>query len=560
MSMSNTAYEYMTSLQCQVKALRARVSAFESGDKYIAMEKDFKRQLAAKDRQIKKLKTELGKARTAIVNVRNIWLQVIDDLQAGHAIGMLQEQRKTAAMKERALKAEKRVDDLKDDNLALKRKCYALETELAEERDKNQKFIAQLNRDHENSSIPSSQKPNRKPITNNRVKTGKTPGAQAGHEHHGRKKQEPTRVIELSDPSEYLNNPDYEPTGRLVRRQQVGIKVIPFTTEYVAAEFKHKKTGKLVYADFPAGVKDDVNYDGSVKAFAFLLNNYCNVSLGKTKEMLYELTGGALDISTGMINGLSKEFSAKSAGAQSVAFLRLVNAKVLHVDFTSAKVNGKNVNVAICATEQDALYSAREQKGHEGVKGTPAEFNNNTLVHDHDMTFYNYGMHHQDCLIHVLRYLLSSIQNEKNLTWSKLMRDLLTEMIHYRNSLKDDEELDVEKVREFEERYGQILDIADREYEYEPPNKYFKDGYNLKARLREFKEAHLLFLHDKNVPTNNNLAERLLRVFKRKFRQVMTFRSFKSLGYLCDSLTILANLYKNKANLYESVAHIFEGN
>jgi hypothetical protein len=130
-------------------------------------------------------------------------------------------------------------------------------------------------------------------------------------------------------------------------------------------------------------------------------------------------------------------------------------------------------------------------------------------------------------------------------------------MIHYRNSLSTEEDLDPVKVARFEERFGQILDIADQEYDYEPPGKYYKDGFNLKERLREFKEAHLLFLHDKNVPTDNNLAERLLRIFKRKQRQVMSFRSFSTLGYLCQSLTMLAQLCSRKANVYKSVADIF---
>jgi hypothetical protein len=198
-----------------------------------------------------------------------------------------------------------------------------------------------------------------------------------------------------------------------------------------------------------------------------------------------------------MICGLSKEFSEKSKAEQSEAFLNLVAAPVLHVDFTGAKVNGKNVSVALCATPQEAIYSARKHKGHEGIKGTPAEFNLNTLVHDHDRTFYSYGRLHQECLIHILRYLLSSIQNEEDMTWSAKMRELLREMIHYRNSLNPDEDLDPVKVETFETRFGQTLDLAGREYEYEPPSKYYMDGFNLKERLREFREAHLLFLHDK---------------------------------------------------------------
>ena len=137
------------------------------------------------------------------------------------------------------------------------------------------------------------------------------------------------------------------------------------------------------------------------------------------------------------------------------------------------------------------------------------------------------------------------------------MRDLLRETIHYRKSLAPGEDLDPVKVVGFEERYGEILDIADKEYEYEPPSKYYKDGFNLKKRLREFREAHLLFLHDKNIPTDNNLAERLLRIFKRKQRQVMSFRSFSTLDYLCQSLTMLAQLCSRNVNIYKSVAEIF---
>lgn len=550
-------FEFTTDLQYKVKHLQHEVDAFKSGEKYVKMNSSFQAMLDERNREVKKLRNELADARSETVIVRNNWMQVFDDLQEEHAKAIHSKERIIKALEERALKAEKRVDELKDENLALKRECYAVKTELEEERAKNQKLAAQINRNHENSSIPSSGKPNRKPITNNREKSGKAPGGQFGHEGHGRKKQTPTKVIEIPTPDEYTNNPDYEPTGRIIKRQRVGVKVLPYTEEYVTLEFRNIKTGKLVYADFPAGVENDVNYDGSVKAFAFLLNNYCNVSMDKTREFLSDLTGGALQISKGMICGLGKEFSEKSKAEQSESFLNLVAAPVLHVDFTSAKVNGKNVNVAVCATPQEAGYYAREHKGHKGIKDTPAEFNPNTLVHDHDRTFYSYGKLHQECLIHILRYLLDSIQNEKGLTWSTQMRELLREMIHYRNSLDPDEDLDPAKVGAFEERFGQILDIADREYEYEPPSKYYMDGFNLKERLREFREAHLLFLHDKNVPADNNLAERLLRIFKRKQRQVMSFRSFESLEYLCQSLTMLAHLSNDEANLYESASRIF---
>ena len=550
-------FEFITSLQYKVKRLQHEVDAFKTGEKYENMNSNFQVIVDEKNRKIKKLQKELASARTETVTVRNKWMEIFEDLQIEHSKAINNIERTNKVLENRAFKAERRVDELKDVILSLKQESYAIKTELEEEHAKNQKLVSQINKTHENSSIPSSMKINHKPITNNREKSGKSPGGQLGHKGHCRKKQKPTEVIDIKPPKEYLDNPDYKPTGRIIKRQRVGVKVMPYTEEYVTMEFKNIKTGKLVHAEFPAGVVNDVNYDGSVKAFAFLLNNHCNVSMDKTREFLSEVTDGALEISKGMICGLSKEFSEKSKTEQAEAFSKLVVAPVLHVDFTTAKVNGKNVNVAVCATDENAAYFAREHKGHKGIKNTPAEINPNTLVHDHDKTFYGYGRLHQECLVHILRYLLDSIQNEKNLTWSNLMRELLQEMIHYRNSLGVEEDLSPVKISEFEKRFGQILDIADKEYDYEPPSKYYRDGFNLKKRLREFKEAYLLFLHDKNVPTDNNLAERLLRIFKRKQRQVMTFRSFNTLDYLCQSLTMLSQLRSRNVNIYKSVSEIF---
>ena len=553
----NIGFDIITNLQLQIKGLSARLRAFESGDKYTAMKEALKKQLAEKDREIRRIKAELADAIRSVINMRQKWSEVFEDIKKEHEKELKKKDRIIKESNERALKAERKVDELKDKLRDKTTELYQVKTELEDEKGKNLKLNAQINRDYENSSIPSSQKPNRKKIVNNRVKTGKKPGGQPGHKGHGRKRQAPTNVINIPPPEEYFNNPDYELTGVEKRRQKIGINVVLKVEEYVTMVFRHKKTRQIVYADFPTGVENDVNYDGSIKAFAFLLNNHCNVSIDKVREFMADITGGALEISKGMINGLSHEFSKKSEAEQKDIFLNLVGAPVLNEDFTTARVNGKNVNVFCCATPNEAGYFARGHKGHKGVKDTPAELNPNIHVHDHDKTFYNYGSLHQECLVHILRYLLSSIENEKHLTWSTKMRKLLQEMIHYRNSMESEYDFDVGKVKEFENRYDQILDIAKNEYEYEPPSEYYKEGYNLSLRLREYREACLLFLHDKRVPPDNNICERLLRIFKRKMRQVMTFRSFDSLECLCQSMTVIALLRAKNDNLYASIADVF---
>ena len=556
-------FEYTSDLQCKVKSLQSQVDGFKSGKRYTKMRSEFDARLAEKDREIERLKIELGDANSRAVTVRKNFQQVIEDMEDAHKKELAEKDRRIMALEDRAHKLGGMLDAEKGRATEKNRELYRVMTELEEEKGKNQKLTAQINRDHENSSTPSSLRPNRKKIANSREKTGKRPGGQPGHEGHGRKRHGPTGIIDIPPPEEYADSPGYKPTGKVVAKQVIGINVELVVDEYRAQEFRNVRTGQRVHAEFPPGVVNDVNYGGSVKAFAFLLNNRCNVSIENTAGFLSELTGGRLKISTGMVNGLAREFSAKTEAEQKKAFADMLLSPAMNIDFTSARACGRKVHVAVCATPAGVLYFARGHKGHEGVKGTPAEHYQHTMVHDHDKTFYSYGGRHQECNSHPIRYLKDSMDNEPGLTWSMRMRDLLREMVHFRNSLgpgigKDPDQIDPDRVKGFEARYDEVLGLAKKEYEYEPPTKYYMEGFNLYKRLSEYRDSHLLFLHDRKVPPTNNLAEQLLRVYKRKQHQVMTFRSFDSLDFLCQSLGTVASLRAQGKNLYESVASIFD--
>lgn len=554
----DSRFEFITNLQYKVRNLTLRVKAFESGEKYAAMNAEFKRQLAQQDRENRKLRLELAQAHAETIDVRNKWLQTLDDIVKEHEVELQKKDAEIKRVEDRLLKTQIQLDESRDRLNEKIKELYQAKTDLEDEQGKNQKLKAQINRDYENSATPSSMNPNHKKIANNREKTDRKCGGQPGHEGHSRKKHVPTsETVHIPAPEKYANSPDYKPTGRIIFKQAVNLRVVVDVTEYDTPEFRNVHTGQRVHADFPPGIINDVNYGGSVKAFVFLLNNRCCVSMDKVREFLAELTDGELQISKGMISNLCKEFSENTESAQKKAFADILLSPVMHTDFTTARVDGKSVQVAVCATPLIALYYAREHKGHQGIKDTPVENYQGILVHDHDLTFYNYGCAHQECLDHVLRYLKDSMENEPGLTWNRLMRDLIQEMIHYRNKLGDKMMPDPEKVEEFESRYRGVLKTAWLEYEYEPPSAYYKDGYNLHRRLDNFSENHLLFLHDMNVPTNNNLSERLLRIFKRKQKQAITFRSFNSLSYICTCLSMIALLRAEGKNLYESITKIF---
>ena len=560
--LSKPGYDWIMNLQYKAKNLAERVKDFESGETYVKLKLECNTLVEALERKIKKLQTQLAEANASNVTMRREWTKTLEDAEKDFLKALSKKDTQLKNMEKRALKAERCVDDMHDKLIIQKRKTYAVETKLEEEKGKVLKLTAQLGKDSENSSIPSSMNRKPKPIVNNREKTDRKPGGQPGHQHHPRKLQEPTDIEFVPVPDEFLNKDIYEPTGRLIEKQKIEMVLIPVVTQYWTLEYRNKITGVRVSAEFPDGLRDDVTYGSTVKALTLLLINRCNVSLVKVSELISDLTGGAVKPSTGFLSKLAKEFSDKTEQEREEAIRVLLLSPVMNIDFTGAKVNGERMNVLVCAAGDTSIYFARKYKGFSGVKGTPIEIYMNILVHDHDQTFYKYGAGHQECLDHVLRYLKGSMLNEKHLTWNQSMRELIQEMIHFRKHLdtgdgRNPDEIDPDRVKELEAKYDKLLEVAKTEYEYEPPSDYYKDGYNLYLKMAKYKNEHLLFLHDHRVPWTNSLAERKLRLYKRKQHQVMSFRSDEGLEAFCNTLGVLETLRDHKKNMFESVTEIF---
>lgn len=556
----DTSFEYITSLQYRLKAAGAELEAFKSGRKYQDMENRHQKTVRALECRIKGLERELAQTRRDMAAARENWFEVFEELEREFNRKLSAANKKARQMEKRALKAEAERDEALDKVTDQRHKIYEVETELEEEKGKNLKLRAQLNRDYENSSLTSAQTIRHKKICNSREKTGRKPGGQPGHEGHCRKKQVPTgKPVLLPPPQEALENPDFKKTSKTIVKQMVNIRLVLEVAEYHADVYYNSKTGERIHAQFPAGVTDEVNYGGSIKAFLFLLNSDCCTSIEKSRRFLSDLTDSKLNISKGMVSKLCREFAEKTESERKKIFAGLLSAPVMHTDLTAARINGKSAYVCVCASpDGQTLYFVREKKGHESVKGTPVEDYQGILVHDHDTTYYSYGSDHQECLAHILRYLKDSIQNEPERTWNKQMRSLVREMIHYRNGLDDPGECSPEKTAEFEGRYRAILQKAKEEYEYIPANDYYKDGYNLYLRMEQYMANHLLFLHDHRVPSTNNEAERLLRSYKRKQQQAVTFRSVESTEQLCQCMSMLVMMRREEdTNLFDRVSQIF---
>lgn len=80
MGMGNS-FETITVLQYRLKAAQEELAAFQSGEKYIRMEKQHLTQVRALERRIAKLEAAVAKEHSHAITIRNQWFEIFEQLQ-----------------------------------------------------------------------------------------------------------------------------------------------------------------------------------------------------------------------------------------------------------------------------------------------------------------------------------------------------------------------------------------------------------------------------------------------------------------------------------------------
>ncbi len=78
-------------------------------------------------------------------------------------------------------------------------------------------------------------------------------------------------------------------------------------------------------------------------------------------------------------------------------------------------------------------------------------------------------------------------------------------------------------------------------------------------RLKKYKENHLLFLYDFEVPYSDNMSERDLRKCKNREKMSGGFRSMKGMAMYCSIMSVIETVKRRSMNVYHSIANLFEG-
>ena len=182
------------------------------------------------------------------------------------------------------------------------------------------------------------------------------------------------------------------------------------------------------------------------------------------------------------------------------------------------------------------------------------------IMGDHDTTLYSYGSKNYECNVHLGRYLMELMENIPDTKWPFLMYDLIFRMNNTRKFAKKYglKQFSNDKIVEYKNEYDENLKLA-KEENSKIKSSYYrtKKAIPLYNRLVKYKQNHLYFIEDFNVPFDDNLSERDLRILKNKTKISGSFRSLEVAQYFANALSIIKTSKKRKINPYDSIYAIF---
>jgi len=398
-----------------------------------------------------------------------------------------------------------------------------------------------------------------KKIANSREKSGKPVGGQEGHKGHKPVLYDnPTEVIGHKGPCPHCGG-EMVYGERYSAKQAIDIEVKIHIVEHRAYRGKCLCCGRESESGSP--LNDIITYGDNLKAVAALLYENC-VSFSRTKEMLSELTGGAIDISEGTLAKWAADLSAGISPAIDKIKDNLAVSAVLHKDETGIRVNGGLQWLHVLSNDRNTLYTGDRKRGNEADKAVDIlPSYSGVLVHDHLKGLYDFSCKHAECNAHILRYLKWAVERHKR----KWAQELIVLLVTANNAVKYAKErgapfISGSETESFSNRYDKILDDGFKEFLDSEKQNYNGDDMKLLRRLRLYKREHLRFLYDFSVPFDNNLAERDLRMIKAKMKISGCFRGPSGPSVFAAIKSYTSTLRKNSLNVFSALKSAFAGN
>lgn len=427
----------------------------------------------------------------------------------------------------------------------------------------------QASKDSQNSSKPPSGDGFKKRPQSLRSKSGRKSGGQAGHpgstlawvEEPDEIEQQVIEVCQRCGASlvempivewQCAQVHDLVPIEMRVKEHQVAVKQCDCC-------------GQRNQAAFPVGVTNRVQYGSRLRSLMVYLMDYQLLPTARVQELLSEVLGCSL--SEGTLYETRQACFESLEGVEAGIFEALQQAEVAHFDETGLRVNGKLMWLHVASTQALTDYFIHPKRGSEAIEAMDIlpQFEG-TSVHDGWRSYALYDCVHALCNAHHLRELRFLIERYQQ-GWAEQMMTLLVTMkvSVEQAQAQGQTQLSTEVITQFETQYQDLIKTGMELNPANPPVAHSRGrpkqtpARNLLERLDTHQAEVLRFIHDFQVPFDNNQAERDIRMMKLKQKISGGFRSEAGAQVFSRIRGYLSTLKKQGHALLDALKQLFLG-
>ncbi len=426
----------------------------------------------------------------------------------------------------------------------------------------------QLGKNSQNSGKPPSSDGLKKPRPKSqRQVSGKRSGGQKGHRGYRLEpvEQPDYREIHAVTVCEHCQTAlTAVAVTRVEKRQVFDLPVVRLeVTEHQAEVKTCPVCGRENQARFPADVEQPTQYGPRFRAQLVYFHSGQFIPLARTAEMVEGLYGQPVAEAT-IERAVATVAQQVTPVLEALKTYRVETPEAVHFDETGARVNGQLHWVHSASTEQATLLGIHPKRGKLGMDAQGIlPTRQGWCVHDGLKTYFQYAGQHALGNAHHLRELTFVAEHYQQ-AWAVDMRHWLGRIKTAVDAARaaGRPALYPDQIAWFNHRYSVLLYAAADEIGPPPPTtagcrpKHTPPA-NLLRRLRAGRAYVLAFMTDFNVPFDNNLAERDLRLVKVQQKVSGGFRQLLAAHAFCAVRSYLATARKNGQSALTVLLHAF---
>lgn len=462
---------------------------------------------------------------------------------------------------------------LREENSALKVTVAAQGALIQDLKEQVAQLSGRLKMDSSNSSKPPSTDGLSKPAPKSlRLPSNKKRGKQKGTSgHHLEAISHPDEIITLDPVNCSCCGVSLQEAEILKVEARQVFELPPqkvVVTEY-RANTRRCLCGTKNKAAFPSQAIASACYGPKVRALAVFLVCGHHVPYDRAASMMSEICG--LSISPGSITNMVKE-AANGLGAFNNAVRdALRDARVVNFDETGARVAGSLFWVHSASTKTLTAYLVHKNRGSKAIDAmgvlTSAEIGEGNwafdgiAVHDGWRAYRSYEVLHALCNAHHLRELKGIVEFDETQLWATKMAELLVYAKHKVQDARKAKQvgLSVPDYLDILHQYDTLVTEGFSQNPKRPGRKQTK-ATNLLKRLGEYRLDVLRFVSDFEVPFDNNLAERDIRMIKLQQKISGCFRTTTGAEHFCKIRSYISTARKQGQRTMDILVALFEGN